>query len=339
MAALVQRYYEGLTALGMELVVHFSSAGQPSKYGAWGLVEASDQDPAEAPKQQGLFAFLDANAQCAFPPATNCEDGATCSGHGFCLEHGCSCFYGYSGEQCETAQYTVHKECGYHCTFDQGVCKPYKVEGLEQYWRCECGHGYWGTDCSRFDCADNCNYNGMCVDLDVCSCFPGYTGERCQQDCGCNGHGECTDAGSCQCDNGWKLGANGCEWDCACAEGVACMGPGMCECEPACAMGDCVGGVCHCWAGFTGPACSDPIAKPNDGSPIGMNLGAPGYGLNRVFVDVMKHSSDWVSVPAVDTANTSDSQYVWGDGQPIHEDSNGYLLRLDSRLQEVVTLS
>ena len=70
-----------------------------------------------------------------------------------------------------------------------------------------------------------------------------------------------------------------------------------------------------------------------------MNLGAPGYGLNRVFVDVMKHSSEWVSVPAANTANISAGQYVWGDGQPIHQDSDGYLLRLDSRLQEVVTLS
>jgi hypothetical protein len=44
-------------------------------------------------------------------------------------------------------------------------------------------------------------------------------------------------------------------------------------------------------------------------------------------------------VPAVDTGNTSAQQYIWNDGQAIHEDADGYLVRLDSPMQEVVTLS
>ena len=59
-----------------------------------------------------------------------------------------------------------------------------------------------------------------------------------------------------------------------------------------------------------------------------MNLAGVGYGLERIYVDVMKHSCSWVSVPGADTANTSAQQYVWGDGQPIIQNASGNLLQV-----------
>ena len=337
MAELVKEYYQGLERAGVDLIMHFSSAGLPSKYGAWGLIEATDHNPADAPKQVGLFAYLESTAQCAFPNATGCEHASQCSGQGFCVDGRCSCFYGFSGDDCSESHFTEHFECGYKCNFDQGVCRPYRIQGVERYWRCECGNGYWGSTCSRFECQNRCNHNGMCIDSDVCSCFRGYTGDRCQHDCGCDGHGKCDEKGTCSCDDGWRRSASGetCEWDCSCD---VCIGPGICGCK-ACEKGTCISGRCLCWSGFTGHDCSQAVAKPNDGSQIGMNIAGGGYGLNRVFVDVMKHSTEWISVPAVDTGNTSAQQYIWNDGQAIHEDADGYLVRLDSPMQEVVTLS
>lgn len=54
MRGILAEYYEGMRRNGMvSALVHFSSNSKPSKYGNWGLIEASDQDPRFAPKQQG----------------------------------------------------------------------------------------------------------------------------------------------------------------------------------------------------------------------------------------------------------------------------------------------
>jgi hypothetical protein len=87
-------------------------------------------------------------------------------------------------------------------------------------------------------------------------------------------------------------------------------------------------GTCQCWAGYAGPRCDIPVPRPNDDSPIGMNVDGAGYGLEWIYTDLMKHSSEWFSVPGMDTGNTSAQQYVWGDGQPIIQDEAGYLLQV-----------
>jgi hypothetical protein len=200
------------------------------------------------------------------------------------------------------------------------------IVGFERYWACRCGPGYWGETCSRFTCAASCLHGGTCVDQDVCSCFPGFRGAACEIDCGCGGHGTCAPDGSCLCDAGWRPGPGGgqCEWDCDCPGGAACAGPGICPCAN-CAHGTCVRGQCQCWAGYSEPECDVPVARPNADSPIGMNLNGVGYGLERIYVDVMKHASDWVSVAGQDVANASG---LWGDGQPILQGADGYLLQV-----------
>ena len=123
MRGLVRRYYEGLAAVGVGLLMHFTSTSTPSKYGAFGLRETTDQDPATAPKEQGLYDLLDAQAACTFPNVSR-VDGGLCSGHGYYAGGvgggtGCMCYYGYGGDRCELPQYTDHLNCGYYCTFDQ----------------------------------------------------------------------------------------------------------------------------------------------------------------------------------------------------------------------------
>jgi hypothetical protein len=345
MRGIVRRYYDGLVAAGVSLLLHYASAGLPSKYGFFGLRESTDQDPATAPKLQGLLDAAVARSVCNLPNASGTDAGA-CGGRGYYVGGdgggaGCLCYYGYGGERCDTAQYTERTSaCGYFCTFDQGVCSPVSVSGFERYWGCQCGPGYYGTSCSRFTCAEPCEHGGTCIDRDVCSCFPGFAGPRCEVDCGCNGHGACAaDSKTCMCDEGWRVGASGvCEWDCDCPGGQACSGPGTCPCA-GCMYGTCVGGQCQCWAGYAGPQCDQRVPRPNENSPVGMNVGGVGYGLEWVFVDVMKHSgSAWVSVPGQDTANTSAQQYVWGDGQSVDVDSAGYPRRVGPA-QELVVLT
>jgi hypothetical protein len=54
--------------------MHFSSAGTPSRYGSWGLVEYTGQQPATAPKYRAVAALLDAKQPDAALP--RCMDPA-----------------------------------------------------------------------------------------------------------------------------------------------------------------------------------------------------------------------------------------------------------------------
>ncbi|PNH02889.1 Tenascin-X [Tetrabaena socialis] len=222
MAGVYGTYLTQLAAANVSRVVHFSSVGAFTRYGSWGMLEWQDADKRQAPKYQAVMSYINATRTCPLPPPPDpatCP-GPGCSGNGDCLRNGlCACYSGYSGAGCSEVQYTEVYNCGYKCTFDQGFCNKSSVTSINPFtrtWSCTCKPGITGLACSIVSCPNGCSYNGECLDQGLCTCFPGFRGADCGQDCGCGGHGRCADNGSCICDVGWRLGAGGkCEWDCS----------------------------------------------------------------------------------------------------------------------------
>ena len=133
----------------------------------------------------------------------------------------------------------------------------------------------------------------------------------------------------CVCDVGYRLSANGtgCEWSCGTVDTVGCSGPGQNGCADGCDFGTCVDGLCRCWAGYTGVGCNVTVARPNEGSPLGIGLSGVGGG-NWAFVDAMRMARPWVSINDKDRYSGQFSyqgnslvfanrQYEWGNGVPM----------------------
>ncbi|GIL87891.1 hypothetical protein Vretifemale_15933, partial [Volvox reticuliferus] len=210
MAGIYRTYMEALAAVNISRIVHYSSIGSYTKYGSWGLMEAQDGDPSEAPKYQGLMSYINSSLTCALPdpPDPSTCPGPGCSGNGLCLANGrCMCYSGFSGDDCSNVTYVEVYNCGYKCTFDQGWCNVSTITKRTRTWSCTCKPNITGLTCSIVSCPNNCNWNGECLDQGICACYPGYTGADCSVDCGCGGHGRCAaNSTSCICDVGWKQG-------------------------------------------------------------------------------------------------------------------------------------
>ena len=350
-----------------EYVVHFGTVGASSVYGSYNLLESYKQDESTAPKYQAMMRLLDearihSDPACqSLVPNVSCASLDDCNGDGHCLIQSsevrggagdlCVCFLGYSGISCSQANYIEYDTCGYHCSFNRGECVVDQVKELERFSTCECGASYFGVDCARFLCESECNFNGDCIDSNVCHCYPGYSGENCEVDCGCNGHGYCSDANTCVCDDGYVFddSQGSCISDCSWGSGTMCN----CGVKNDCSFGSCISGRCECWAGYSGTKCDVKNSwRPNKLSPLGMNIATAGYGLESIYVDVMKHSSAMVSIPGSGLAGSDlypfgDDQYVWGEGQFIATAPNGTLLTLQTTswlnksvpVQEVVVLT
>ncbi|RNA33846.1 PA14 domain-containing [Brachionus plicatilis] len=69
--------------------------------------------------------------------------------------------------------YIKSERCTYKCG-GQGVCSYNHTEGFYLIHTCKCNQGYSGYGCGIFGCEKECNYNGKCIDKDVCSCFRGF---------------------------------------------------------------------------------------------------------------------------------------------------------------------
>lgn len=335
MIDLYHSYCEMLRASGIDLVMQFSSTSKFSTSSTWGLLEASDQDPNNSPKYKGLMQYVSQHTQCTGDKDIFSKGNTStlkCSGNGVFVQeiNACECYYGAKGDNCEHTYYTEHTDwCGYYCYFYQGTCVPSIIEGTERYWECECKAGYYGHQCQLFDCKDNCNFNGQCLDIDICSCYPGYSGEFCEQDCGCAGHGICNLDNStstrCLCDIGWEWSGGGAG---AC---VLAAPPAYYElpnstfhsCTEACVHGVCIDELCTCFSGVIGERCDEyaPDSRGNSNSLIGTNLAGIAYWSTAwSFVDVMKGSGDWVSLDYPGLKRDS----KWGVGPAISLREDGY---------------
>jgi hypothetical protein len=50
LAGIYAKYYAAWETSGGDLLCHFSSVGQWSKWGSWGLLQYADDDPRQSPK-------------------------------------------------------------------------------------------------------------------------------------------------------------------------------------------------------------------------------------------------------------------------------------------------
>ena len=87
----------------------------------------------------------------------DCSHLANCSGQGVCVSTEmlnvlCSCYLGFTGDNCSQPTCTTVNNCSAH-----GACVEAEF--------CKCDFGYIGTDCSNFSC-EAVNYcSGKCVVL------------------------------------------------------------------------------------------------------------------------------------------------------------------------------
>ncbi|CAF0900053.1 unnamed protein product [Brachionus calyciflorus] len=298
--------------VNLDMFSYFISNGLCSKYGCWGILESTDSDWTTSPKYKAYMEHIDSEATCEWEEReNNCH--LNCSSNGVCgpnLVTGkkeiCSCTFGAQGEFCEQPNYIISTRCTYQCS-GHGVCEFNHTEGFYSVHTCHCQTGYFGYGCEIFECKDNCNFNGKCVDNNTCSCFRGYKGINCEIDCGCSTHGNCSkDSNLCICDRGYSFVNNKCELDCT-------VDPQRSECSSCldCGFGTCIRGSCQCWAGYTNDirnSCTIPTRSPNDGSKIGINLnGVVDYSPQWAFVDIAKMGREWI-IQHMDKLN---DLYIW----------------------------
>lgn len=250
----VANYIRNLTKINgvtMRAFNYFTASGTYTKYGCWGMIESTDANLNESPKYLAYMSVIDSSKICEWnEKPNNCENN--CNSNGVCssspgsgTRDTCECFFGFNGTSCQSFNYIKSERCTYLCG-GRGVCEFDHYEGFYEVHTCHCTPGYYGYGCGLFNCTNECNWNGKCVDLETCSCYRGYKGAKCEINCGCNGHGTCSnDTNTCVCDKGYKLVNGECVLDCTVDSARAeCL-----KCSINCGNGTCVRGNCICWTG------------------------------------------------------------------------------------------
>lgn len=251
------KYYEMLFNNSITLANHYTDSGISSRYGSWGMFQFTDEKMNASAKWNGTKDYLlGQNLTLYQSNFGSCN--LTCSGNGICSFGKCVCYSDFTGPDCSIAKFIDYVECGYLCTFNQGVCELKNTVGIFRYFSCTCNPGYTGSECAIAICPGNCNYNGKCTAPNTCSCFRGKMGAQCQTDCGCGGHGTCNADGTCKCDEGFVFNTTSkkCEFSCFDQPSSNCIAPNTLGCSSGCVGGTCQNGTCACWPGFNGTDCA-----------------------------------------------------------------------------------
>ena len=334
------------SGLQLDVYMHFASVGICSKYGCWGILESSDADLHLSPKYMAYQDFIDASKMCTWKERNNtCSGNNTCSinSRGVCTQNTalstvndmCYCYFGYYLDKNNTCQinYIVSNKCTYQCG-GRGNCVLDHYDGFYAVYTCHCNTGYYGYGCGLFDCNLNCSYNGLCVDNNVCSCYRGFSGATCNVDCGCNGHGYCSNQTTCVCDQGYSLIGNKCQLNCTANSNL----PECLVCPYNCQYGDCVLGVCTCWAGYTldsNGTCTIQTTSINDGSKLGVNVnGVVDWSTQWVFVDAFVGARNWI-VQYIDNLN---DLYIWSLSENFNLTTDNYPAQINFNRQLVTLL-
>jgi len=141
----------------LKMYVHYTSAGPFSRYGCWGLIQASVTDLTISPKYKGYMKVIDSGRQCSWNEKPNeCENN--CNLKGVCSSkplsssrNTCECFMGYNGTSCQNFHYTIQSDCTYQCG-GIGTCQFDHYDGVYEAWSCKCNKGYYGYGCGLFNC-------------------------------------------------------------------------------------------------------------------------------------------------------------------------------------------
>ena len=179
-----------------------------------------------ASKSLSLFALIGSAAAL-------CPGDSPCSSNGACGIHDkCTCFTGYTGEDCSA------RTCNHHTSWNQ-IGKEATTNGGDNTVGAYNLIKHTPTECSSKGDCDR--------DSGECKCYEGYTGKGCRRmqcDGGstCSGHGQCRSLGDVAKDNSWtgkdNAGYDG--WD-----------KNMVQ-------------ACKCDAGWAGVACTDRLCPVGD---------------------------------------------------------------------------
>lgn len=202
---------------------------------------------------------------CDRNPASVCESGADCSGHGSCTVastgNSCACEGGYEGTTCATAPdacaWPTTVDCGDHGSCVDGNCNCADSYTVSASGECDISPGSFcaaDADCSGHG---TCDTSGA---TDVCVCSDGYSGNTCStapdlceypDTLNCGTHGDCNPADrTCVCTGGFS--GTDCltpRHDCVDADGD-CSGHGTCTLDGT------EGNRCDCTDGHSDLTCS-----------------------------------------------------------------------------------
>ncbi len=108
----------------------------------------------------------------------------------------CVCYSGYTGEDCGISIKKCPNDCSGTGKCREGICdceKSYYSEDCSRtalnclnsgYFNytsleCQCKDGFYGDNCEKKKCLNNCSENGLCLESGICQCNQNFKGYDC----------------------------------------------------------------------------------------------------------------------------------------------------------------